>query len=295
MGMTVNGTGAAGTAPAMQGKITAGRTGSPGRGGVRTKKAGYANPTQNRPRKRLNYNHREISGQLAQAKKAQSAATVMVRAKSKLASLLRCVGSGQYDYNELNNAIAHARRMVRCAQLKVKNLKAEEMEEKGQQKKNNGKKARREGEVRRRVAQKERELEHKLAIEHLQEVMREKTERQRMMEKRKMHRREEQGKINEADMKYIKGMLENDRNSDQNRPDISGVLMELSAAAAAQSEAEMLRQQIEQEVRAEVEAEMAVDGGGMTGVGGSIDTGSVDLPASGGTVAEAAVSVDVSV
>lgn len=295
MGITVSGSGMAGSAMAMPGSLAAGKTKETEKSGIRTKKTGFSSPTQNKSKKKLKYNHREISGQLVQAKKAQSAATVMVRAKTKLASLLRCVGSGQYDYNELNNAIAHARRMVRCAQMKVKNLKEEEMEAKGHQKKNNGKKAKKEGEIKRRVAQKERELENKLALEHLQEVMREKTARQRMMEKRRMHRREEQGKINEADMKYIKGLVEKDNNPGQKySPDISGVLMELSAAAAAQSEAALLKQQIEQEIRAEVETEMSMDTGGISGMSGGMDTGSPEMAAPEAVSAEAIVSVDVS-
>ncbi len=293
MGMTVSGSGMAGTTVAMQGKPAAGGTKSTGRNS-RTKKSGFSSPAQNRPKKQLKYNHREIPGQLAQAKKAQSAATVMVRAKTKLASLLRCVGSGKYDYNELNNAIAHARRMVRCAQLKVKNLKEEEMEAKGHQKKSNGKKARKEGEIKRRVAQKERELEQKLATEHLQEVMREKAARQRMMEKRRMHRREEQGKINEADMKYIKGMTEKDTDT-RNQSDISGVWMDLSAAAAARSEAALLKQQLEQEARAQVEAEMSMDSGGMSELSGSMEAGAAEMAATDAASVDAAASIDVSI
>ncbi len=293
MGMTVSGSGMTGSTMAMPGTTAAGKTKSSGRNS-RTKKTGLSGPTQNKTKKKLKYNHREISGQLAQAKKAQSAATVMVRAKTRLASLLRCVGSGQYDYNELNNAIAHARRMVRCAQLKVKNLKEEEMEAKGHQKKNNGKKAQKEGEIKRRVAQKERELEQKLAMEHLQEVMREKTARQRMMNKRRMHRREEQGKINEADMKYIKGLMEKNNDSDRkDSPDMSGVWIDLSAAAAAQSEAALLKQQIEQEVRAEVEAEMSMDCGSVPETAGGMNMGTPDMPTSEAASAEAAVSVDI--
>lgn len=70
-------------------------------------------------KKQLNYNHRDISGQLAPGqKKPQSASAALTRAKSKVSMLQRAAASGQYDSREVADALAHARRMVRCAQLK---------------------------------------------------------------------------------------------------------------------------------------------------------------------------------
>ncbi len=64
------------------------------------------------------------------------------------------------------DALAHARRMVRCAQLKVRNLREEEREQQSVQKENSGKSQQKEHEVKRRVAQKERQLKQKVAIEN---------------------------------------------------------------------------------------------------------------------------------
>lgn len=85
-------------------------------------------------KKQLNYNHRDISGQLLRAKKPQSASAALTRAKSKVSMLQRAAASGQYDSKEVANALAHARRMVRCAQLKVRNLREEEREQQSAQK-----------------------------------------------------------------------------------------------------------------------------------------------------------------
>ena len=64
-------------------------------------------------KKQLNYNHRDISGQLLRAKKPQSASAALTRAKSKVSMLQRAAASGQYDSREVADALAHARR--RCA------------------------------------------------------------------------------------------------------------------------------------------------------------------------------------
>ena len=159
-------------------------------------------------KKQLNYNHRDISGQLLRAKKPQSASAALTRAKSKVSMLQRAAASGQYDSKEVANALAHARRMVRCAQLKVRNLREEEREQQSAQKENNGKSQQKEHEVKRRVAQKERQLKQKVSIENTQEVLRQKKKKNEMAQKQQRHRSQERGKIAEADFKYIKSQLE---------------------------------------------------------------------------------------
>lgn len=86
-------------------------------------------------KKRLNYSTQEISSQILRASKAQSASVVLVRAKSKLGVLKRCLGTGQYDDNEVRPAINHAQRMVRVASQKVNNLREEERERSNYRKK----------------------------------------------------------------------------------------------------------------------------------------------------------------
>lgn len=249
MGAVINGAGSQSMQPVMSGTLS-------------IKNAGYADQVMrtvrqsknNRITKRLNYNHREISGQLVRAKKVQSASTVLTRAKGKLAALQRCAGTGQYDQKEVTNAIAHARRMVRCAQLKVKHLKEEESEQKSHQKKSGNETQERKNEIKRRAAQKERSLEQKIDMELAQQAQKEKSRQIALAQKRRMHRSEERGKITEADMKYLKGQTENDRSqAGDGQMFDSGVFLELSAAAAELAmEEELLKQEAEMEIEAEL-------------------------------------------
>ena len=55
-------------------------------------------------KKHLNYNPKDISGQLLRAGKSGNAARVLSRAKSKVSLLKRCKATGQYDEAELNTA-----------------------------------------------------------------------------------------------------------------------------------------------------------------------------------------------
>ena len=231
-------------------------------------------------KKQLNYNHRDISGQLLRAKKPQSASAALTRAKSKVSMLQRAAASGQYDSKEVADALAHARRMVRCAQLKVRNLREEEREQQSVQKENSGKSQQKEHEVKRRVAQKERQLKQKVAIENTQEVLRQKKKKNEMAQKQQRHRSQERGKIAEADFKY------------------SGFTLDISDAAMSMAELEMMAQnQIEAEAEAEVEAEMSLtDGGTLTvATAGAVPAGTGAGTASDTAPAAAGASVDVSV
>lgn len=287
--ITVNGVGNAASQSMMTGTLTI-----KNRNDSNARMAGVRKTTKT-AKKPLNYNHREISGQLVRAKKAQSASVVLTRAKSKLAVLQRAAGTGQYDSREMANAIAHARRMVRCSQLKVRNLKEEEREQKAHSRENSSKTQQRKGEVKRRVAQKERQLKQKITLEESQEVLREKRKRSEMMQKRRMHRSQEQGKISEADMKYIKGQMENGGNVGNCSYSAmgQGAVLDLSLEAAALAEVQMLEQQIQAEVEAEVAAEMAMEAGSLSDVSGSAEMGTPDTAGSAG--AEAAPAMDVSV
>lgn len=246
-------------------------------------------------KKQLNYNHREISGQLLRAKKAQNAANVLTRAKSKLAVLQRQAGSGQYDTREIANAMAHARRMVRCAQLKVRNLRSEEQEQKAHNREGNACEQQRKNEVKRRVAQKEREIESKVALEEMQAVTKEKRERSEMVQKRRMHRNQERSRINEADMKYIKGLMENNGCAESNPNAGYSAVLDLSMEAAAMAEVQLLaqaQQQIEAEVEVEIEAEVAAE---MTMPDTGAVAGSSALSGSSSNVGAVGVTVDISI
>lgn len=229
--------------------------------------------TKNRAiKKDLNYNPREISSQLVRAKRAQSASVVLVRAKSRLGLLQRALASGQYNDGEVRVAIAHARRMVECSRLKVRNLKEEEqIAGKGErqkdidriQKKNKAKQA-----ARRR----QQELKTEAALEESRRLLREKSLRQELNRKRRMHRSEERGKINEAELKYLEDRLRNERNSDSAYQE--GVILELGQAARQQAELQMSGQAVTGTVSLETAAEAAApasDSGADISGGMSVD------------------------
>ena len=293
MGTTINGTGSNQSQSMLTGMLSVNN-----RNSVSGSMLGVGK-TQNKVKKSLNYNHREISGQLMRAKKSQSAGNVLSRAKRRLANLQTAAGSGQYDSKEVANAIAHARRMVRCAQLKVRNLKEEEREQATHKRESTGQEQQKQNEVKRRVGQKERALKSKMMSEEIQQVTKEKRKRNELVQKRRMHRNQEQSKINEANMKYIKGQTENGTGVGSYSSVGSGAVLDLSMEAAAMAEVQMLEMmvgqqieaEIEAEVEAEIEAEMAleVSGASYDGAALGVATGS-DEAASTETA-----SVDVSI
>lgn len=276
MATTINGAGSNQSQSAMAGMLAIKNTGN-SRAGVSAIRM-TSRKSSEKTKKTLNYNHREISGQIVRAKKSQNAATVVSRAKSRLAMLQRQAGSGQYDTKEMANALAHARRMVRCAQLKVQNLREEEREQKANKRQSREETQQNRNEVKRRVAQKEREVQRKVVTQEIQQAVNEKRMRRELEQKRRIHRNQEQGQITEAEMKYLKGIKEN--NSGANPGSSQGVVLDLSMEAMAMAEVQMLEAQIQQEVEMEVETEMSMDMGmtdtGMTAnstasVGGGIE------------------------
>lgn len=244
MNMSVNGFGDMNTGSAIAGTLSIKDS------GYSVKHISSNNRTAKKTIKKLNYNHKEVSGQILKAKKAQSAAVALNRAKSKLANLQRAAGTGQYDEKEVATAIAHARRIVRCAQLKVRNLKEEEAEQQGHKKESSEKEQQKQNEIKRQIAQKEREILSKAEMEQMQLVQQEKSRWQGMLQKRRMHRNEELGKIKEADMKYIKEHKESlgGENRDS-RCIMEGVSLELSQPKEPLTEAQ-IEQQAEQEIEA---------------------------------------------
>lgn len=148
-------------------------------------------------KKKLNYNSREIRSALLRAVKPQSAGMVLSSAKSKLTALLKCKGTGMYDENELNAAITHAKRMVRCAQLKVRNLTKEERQK--------------------HRDRKSFEADCKdTNMEQLQRTLRQKQRKLALVKKRRMHRYLERMKMDQADEEYKQKQAQNQAQNQQN-------------------------------------------------------------------------------
>lgn len=262
MGTTISGAGSGSAQGAMAGTLTI-KNVNDARARVSALSTGKKKTT-----KQLNYSYREISGQLLRAKKAQGAASVLTRAKSKVSTLQRLGATGQYNSKDVAMALAHAKRMVRCAQMKVRNLREEEQGTVGRiAMKANAKVRQKKSEIKRRVAQKEKKIEQKVQIETTQEVIAEKRKRQEMMQKRARHRAQERGKITEADMKYIKALADEGKLPyTGNSSESSGVIMDLSAEATALS-------MTEEQIKTQVEQELAVTmGGDVSDVSTGADT-----------------------
>lgn len=83
-------------------------------------------------KKKLNYNFKSISSQILQSKNSNSAGKAVTKARGTIAMLLRKVRSGEYDDQDLEHAIMHARKMERIAKKRMRHLKQEEeIEQKG--------------------------------------------------------------------------------------------------------------------------------------------------------------------
>ena len=92
------------------------------------RKAGKSVSGKKQNKKKLKYNSREISVLLLNAGNSQSAAAVLIMARSRLADVRSAAAMGQYDKTEVMNAIRHADKMVSIAKQKMDNLKGEETE-----------------------------------------------------------------------------------------------------------------------------------------------------------------------
>lgn len=199
------------------------------------------NSQKNKIQKKLNYNPREISSQLLRASKTTSAAEILARAKTKLGVLRRSQGTGQYDSDELRIAITHAQKMVRCAQLKVRNLKEEEQTGIKNERKNSCKR------------------QQKKVMEAVE-----------LRQKRCRHRSRERAKINLANMEYIDEKRRYDSRSDNNNS--TGVTLELSSTAMQLKELQMAaaaltpaeEQQLEEEIEQQIEMELQMQEAGIT-------------------------------
>ncbi len=188
----------------------------------------------NKKKKRVNYNYREISGMILRAKKSVSAGQVVVSARSRVALLRRKSGTGDYNERELAAAIIHAEKMVRVAKKKLKHLKEEERAARGQIASEQEELEEKccdgmdladmedfqsesselsEEELRKLIQEMERQMQELLeesgGLEELSDVFFGGDMRPEELELwKKKHRAEEMKDIVDADMKYLKAMFE---------------------------------------------------------------------------------------
>lgn len=255
--------------------------------GCNTKRANSVNKRNDKkaPKKKLNYNPREIRSLLLQAKKAQSASKVACQAQSKLSNLAKCKGTGMYDEAQLSSAIIHAKRMVQCAKMKARNLRQEEDQQRKAAKKAKAEEQAKKREIKHKISQKEHEIEQREHMEKSQRIARQHLRNQELARRRRMHRSFEKGKMDEADEEYKKNMNaaftggEQDLFTQMAYYPTAGVEVRLSGTGLELTEAQL-------EQQAEMMAEASI---GITAAGGS---GSVDMPAAG-AMGGAAPVIDV--
>lgn len=77
-------------------------------------------------KKRLPYRYKEISALILRAKTSGNAGQAVIKARAQAANLRKKLGTGEYDDQELENAILHADKMVKIAKKRQKHLKEEE-------------------------------------------------------------------------------------------------------------------------------------------------------------------------
>lgn len=76
-------------------------------------------------KKRLQYSFKSISNQIMMAKTPNTAKMVAVKARGKVAMLQRNLDNEDYDETELRHAIIHAKKMLRIAKKKMHHLEEE--------------------------------------------------------------------------------------------------------------------------------------------------------------------------
>ncbi len=218
-----------------------------------------------RKKKHLNYNMREISTQIMRAAKVVPASQVLVRARGKVDSLERCRLTGQYDEKEVRAALAHAKRMVKCAKMKVNNLKDEERQKSRNQAADRSEKQQKVQEARRRVKTKKQELKRKaeqqmkLQMEGIEQVQRQKARNEMLMKKRRLNRIREQEKISDADLKYLQRDIGDEIEMNQPYSYTGAVFDASEQLISLASQLQQLEYVQEQEMQQEIQQNMAAD------------------------------------
>lgn len=92
-----------------------------------TKKTSKSNQKK---RKKLQYNSKRLSNQIMQSKTSVSAKQLTTKTKFQIIDLRRKLSSGDYNYVEVHNALKHAEKIARVAKKRLKNLQQEENIEK---------------------------------------------------------------------------------------------------------------------------------------------------------------------
>lgn len=168
---------------------------------------------QSSARKPLRYKYSRVSSAIRGAKTVMQASNALVKANSSLSQLRRQAASGNYNESEVAMAQTHARKMVRTARMKLRNIKSESNQ------KNSNTLAKDHANAKMNTAVKRVRAEKKLEV--IQQKDREMLKLQKLIQRKETiyknkHRRKENWDLMEADMEYLRRRIEYLKNQDEN-------------------------------------------------------------------------------
>lgn len=150
----------------------------------------------------VNYSFRKVSAAIARAKNVNQASNALTSANSALSALRRKSASGQYNDDELQIAINHAKKMVRVARKKVQNIRRESQMESDDK----GTVHRKQNETGQKIVRRRKKADEKEdALQELQ-LLKKQMKTRREQEKYS-HRRHEGQNLMSADMEYLQKMI----------------------------------------------------------------------------------------
>lgn len=97
---------------------------------TKTSKTKSTSKTGQKKFKKLQYNFKRLSNQVMRTKTSVNAKQLITKAKFQIADLRAKLISGDYNYEEVHNALIHAEKIARVAKKRMKHLEEEEYIEK---------------------------------------------------------------------------------------------------------------------------------------------------------------------
>ena len=150
----------------------------------------------------VNYSFRKVSAAIARAKNVNQASNALTSANSALSALRRKSASGQYNDDELQIAINHAKKMVRVARKKVQNIRRESQMESDDK----GTVHRKQNETGQKIVRRRKQADEKEAALQELQLLKKQMKTRREQEKYS-HRRHEGQNLMSADMEYLQKMI----------------------------------------------------------------------------------------
>ena len=154
--------------------------------------------TETKTKKVLNYSYKKVSSSIRSAKSVSQASNAVSSASSNLAALKRKAASGNYDDDEINIAISHAKKMIAVAKKKLANIKQEVMNKRDDDKYISSKK-----DVIMRISEEKIRVWQQKELNEIEEEIRKQEQKEKQA-----HRGEENNKMLDADMTYLKEKIE---------------------------------------------------------------------------------------